>query len=352
MKANNAEPDLITFSTMIKGYCKQGYLSKSFQMLEMMTQASIVPDEVLYNSLLDGCVRSNEIELGLKVFDSMQQRGIPPSNVTYSILIKLYGRAKTPDKALAIIDDMKKLGLDPSPVVYTCLIKTCLKAKKIDEALNIFKKMTSDKVRPDSITYNTMITGCLENNFLKEAAEISITALTVGSGDNSNLECYKELLGRLQTRTDAESQRLFTKITALMKTAGEQSKKDSFGIKSSKWSTEETAFQRKNEDKKHDYSKRDKTTNRHKENIDNRNCPINPKSKFSAFIEKTDNELTDKPFKQISSNTSTIASVFTKGFTAQPIVFDQKVFTFKNSKKAEQSSQPPIVSQGKLTRLV
>lgn len=52
------KPDLITFSTLIKGYCAHGQMDKGLLLLKAMKQKNINPDGVLYNSLLDGCVRA------------------------------------------------------------------------------------------------------------------------------------------------------------------------------------------------------------------------------------------------------------------------------------------------------
>lgn len=57
------KPDLITFSTLIKGFCKDRNIDAAFKVLNEMKRANIEPDEVLFNSLLDGCFRSNEIDL-------------------------------------------------------------------------------------------------------------------------------------------------------------------------------------------------------------------------------------------------------------------------------------------------
>jgi pentatricopeptide repeat protein len=61
------KPDLITFSTLIKGFCKERNIDAAFKVLSEMKKCGIEADEVLYNSLLDGCFRSNEINLAFRV---------------------------------------------------------------------------------------------------------------------------------------------------------------------------------------------------------------------------------------------------------------------------------------------
>jgi len=48
----------MTFSTIIKGYCKYQRLPNALVTLSSMIEFGIKPDEVLYNSILDGCSKS------------------------------------------------------------------------------------------------------------------------------------------------------------------------------------------------------------------------------------------------------------------------------------------------------
>ncbi len=79
--------DLITFSTLIKGFCKSGKLTEAFSFLDMMKTKEILPDEVLFNSLLDGCSKNNMLEKAFELFDEMESKGVIASTITYNTLI-------------------------------------------------------------------------------------------------------------------------------------------------------------------------------------------------------------------------------------------------------------------------
>jgi len=87
---NSKVPDLITYSTLIKGHCKARNIEQALILHEQMLQLGIKADEVLYNSLLDGCLKADETDMALKCFTNMKKLKIKPSNVTYSILAKIY----------------------------------------------------------------------------------------------------------------------------------------------------------------------------------------------------------------------------------------------------------------------
>ena len=72
-------PDLITFSTLIKGYCRVKDIEKALELHNQMLERGIKADEVLYNSLLDGCLKANQDKMALKCYENMKKLRIKPS---------------------------------------------------------------------------------------------------------------------------------------------------------------------------------------------------------------------------------------------------------------------------------
>jgi pentatricopeptide repeat protein len=94
------EPDLITFSTLLKGYCNIGDLDKALQVAEAIKARGLCCDELVYNTLMDGCVKANDVTAGVGLFEEMVQAGMRPSAITHSILARLYQRAGYEEDAL------------------------------------------------------------------------------------------------------------------------------------------------------------------------------------------------------------------------------------------------------------
>jgi len=93
------EPDLITFSTLLKGYCHIGDLDKALQLAEAIKARGLRCDELVYNTLMDGCVKANDVTAGVGLFEEMVHAGMRPSTITHSILARLYQRAGYEDDA-------------------------------------------------------------------------------------------------------------------------------------------------------------------------------------------------------------------------------------------------------------
>merc|ERR1719321_1219269 len=103
MKTNCIKPNVITYSTMLKGHCQNGDIQAGFAILEQMRKdAHLKPDEIMYNSLMDGCAQNNLVDEGLRLLEEMQVEGVKPSNFTLSILVKLMNRARRLEQAFRL----------------------------------------------------------------------------------------------------------------------------------------------------------------------------------------------------------------------------------------------------------
>jgi len=88
----SAHPDLITYSTLLKGYCQVGDLDKALQVAETIKACGMKCDDLVYNTLMDGCVKANDLSAGVGLFAEMTQSGMKPSSITHSIFLRLYQR--------------------------------------------------------------------------------------------------------------------------------------------------------------------------------------------------------------------------------------------------------------------
>jgi pentatricopeptide repeat protein len=193
---NNPQPDLITYSTVIKGYSRSKNMQKVFDIYQFLnTNSTFQMDEVIYNSILDGCAKTGNLEKALIVYEDMQKSGVKRSNVTYSILVKLYANNKMHEKALQVLDDMIKNNIRPGIIVYTCLIQTCLKSNKFETAISLFEQLKKDGLNPDHVLYNTITNGCLFHKRFEMAAHYTLESF--GRNVKMATDIYKIILDKL-----------------------------------------------------------------------------------------------------------------------------------------------------------
>merc|ERR1719230_1121620 len=191
MHKANVEPDIITYSTLIKGYCLEGSVEKGFRVLDdMKAQGKLQADEIMYNSLLDGCAKQQRVEEALKLLKEMEASDkVKPSNYTLSILVKLLGRARRLGQAFEILEDISsRHGFRPNVQVYTCLMQACMFNRKLDRALALHDTMVKAGCSPDERLYVALVRGCLHvaprkaADVVRAAFQLSGGALAVSGG--------------------------------------------------------------------------------------------------------------------------------------------------------------------------
>merc|ERR1719265_3029147 len=141
MKTYGVRPNLITYSTMIKGHCQSGDIQTAFTLLgQMKLTTNLKPDEIMYNSLLDGCAQHSLIDEGLRLLEEMQAEGVRPSNFTLSVLVKLMNRARRLDQAFSLVQEItKKYNFMPNVHVYTNLMQACVSNQQLARGMNMLE---------------------------------------------------------------------------------------------------------------------------------------------------------------------------------------------------------------------
>merc|ERR1719440_2329543 len=178
MRAASVQPDIITYSTIVKGYCLEGDVDKALVVLkEMRADKATKPDEITYNSFLDGCARQHRVDEALAALDEMQAAGVKPSNFTLSILVKLLGRVRRLNQAFTLVEDLSaKHKFKPNVQVYTCLMQACIQNRKLDRALALHDQMVLANCPPDEKLYTGLARGCLQLRAPQKAADVVRTA--------------------------------------------------------------------------------------------------------------------------------------------------------------------------------
>jgi len=130
LSSPHTEPDLITYSTLVKAYADRGQVESAVGILKQMLSRHVEPDEVIFNSLLNGCVcqpspmSSSEVFV---VFDELIACGLKPSAATLSILLKSLVRGEAWEAALQLLREVKtRFGFETEPRLYAQVAQACI----------------------------------------------------------------------------------------------------------------------------------------------------------------------------------------------------------------------------------
>ncbi|GFP84789.1 putative pentatricopeptide repeat-containing protein at1g12700 mitochondrial [Phtheirospermum japonicum] len=100
------DPDVVTYTILIKGCCRNGPLEEAKDILLKMEQASFSPDEITYNVIVRGNLRGGKCEDAEKLFVEMCDKGFSPDASTLELLLDLVG---TTEQSPTIFKMIQKL---------------------------------------------------------------------------------------------------------------------------------------------------------------------------------------------------------------------------------------------------
>lgn len=172
MVSQGIEPNLITYSAILKGYCQENRLDDAFELMqEMVSTTRFKPDEIMYNSLLDGCARQGLYQRAMPLLADMESAGVNPSNFTLSVLVKLCSRAKRLDRAFEIVQEIaSKYCLRPNVHVYGNLIQACIQHNNLRRAFEVLELLLNERIRPDARVYSMLLRACVSAGEAQDAA--------------------------------------------------------------------------------------------------------------------------------------------------------------------------------------
>ncbi|XP_077239572.1 tetratricopeptide repeat (TPR)-like superfamily protein [Tasmannia lanceolata] len=205
-------PDSRIYTTLMKGYMKEGRFSDVIRMLEAMRHQSdkaSQPDHVTYTTVISALVKAGSMERARQVLAEMARVGVPANRVTYNVLLKGYcqqlqiGKAKELARemvddagieldvvsynilidgcilvddsagALAYFNEMREKGIAPSKISYTTLMKAFALTGQPKLVKEVFDEMLKDpRVKVDLIAWNMLVEGCCRVGLVEEAKKI------------------------------------------------------------------------------------------------------------------------------------------------------------------------------------
>ena len=184
MANNGLEPNIVTYSTIIKGYCLENRLDKAMELLQEMKQSGRYrPDEITYNTLIHGYARFGHYEQGMALLAEMQELGVKPSNYTLSVVAKLATRSRRPERAFELCEELaKRYGLRLNVQVYNNLVHACTVNQDMQRGLKLLEQMQRDGIRPDTRTFTLLVRGSLASGEVKETAALLRAAFGLPGG--------------------------------------------------------------------------------------------------------------------------------------------------------------------------
>ncbi|XLS59148.1 hypothetical protein HN51_008903, partial [Arachis hypogaea] len=186
MAQSRVSLDVQSYNIMINGLCKSKMVDEALNLFEEMRRKYLVPNTVTYNTLIDGLSKSKRISCALELLVKMHERGPPANVVTYNSLLDGMFNIKQVHKALMLFKQMKESGIDPN--IFTS-------SGRLIVAKEIFQDLSVKGYRPNVRTYNIMINGLCKEGLFKEA--LALLSKMEGNGCLPNSVTFETLIRAL-----------------------------------------------------------------------------------------------------------------------------------------------------------
>nr|XP_016483146.1 PREDICTED: pentatricopeptide repeat-containing protein At1g62680, mitochondrial-like [Nicotiana tabacum] len=134
-----------------------------------MDGKDVEPDVVTYSVIIDGYCLRGQMDRARSLFDSMIDKSIKPNIFSYSILINGYCKKKKLDESMHLFYEISRNGLNPRNVKYSTILKGLFDAGRTDFAEKFFAEMLSTGLKPDLCTNCILLGGYFHNGLVKKA---------------------------------------------------------------------------------------------------------------------------------------------------------------------------------------
>ncbi|KAJ7953747.1 Pentatricopeptide repeat-containing protein [Quillaja saponaria] len=159
-------PNLFTFNSMIRAYCKSSIPQKSFDFYNriLYSRNNISPDNYTFNFLVRTCAQLLEQEMGFSVHGALIKHGFEHDPHVQSGLIFMYAELGCLNSCHRVFEAI----FQPDLVCQTAMVSACAKCGDVNFARQLFDIMPER----DPVTWNAMIAGYAQCGQSTEALDL------------------------------------------------------------------------------------------------------------------------------------------------------------------------------------
>jgi pentatricopeptide repeat protein len=199
--------DVVTWTSMIVGYSKHGFVEKAFESFCQMQREGVNPNTVTCMSMLKACASPRSLMWGKQVHAHINAAGFEPDMRLATALINMYAKCGSIKDAFDAFRQMQQEGMEPDMVTYLSILNACtspealewgkqvhasirrsrfdsevrlknaligmyVKCGSRDEAFGVFHELQQKGVEPDKISYLSILNACANPAALEQGKRI------------------------------------------------------------------------------------------------------------------------------------------------------------------------------------
>ncbi|CAJ2639572.1 unnamed protein product [Trifolium pratense] len=137
MKKSYAEPDAITFTTVLTACSQLTALEKGKEIHNLIIERNLGNNEVVMGALLDMYAKCGAVDEAFDVFKCLPERDL----VSWTSMITAYGSHGRVYKALELFSEMLQSNVKPDRVAFLAILSACSHAGLVDDGFYHFNQM-------------------------------------------------------------------------------------------------------------------------------------------------------------------------------------------------------------------
>ncbi|XP_027334790.1 pentatricopeptide repeat-containing protein At2g22410, mitochondrial [Abrus precatorius] len=230
---NMAHKTLVSWTTMILGYARFGFLDVARELLYKIPEKNVVP----WNAIISGCIQAKNSKVALALFHEMQISEIEPDKVTMVSCLSACSQLGALDVGIWIHHYIERYNLPLDVTLGTALVdmyakcgniaqavqvfqeiphKNCLTWTAIicglalhgnaHDAISYFEEMIRIGLKPDEITFLGVLSACCHGGLVEEGRKYfsQMSSKFNISPKLKHFSCMVDLLGRAGHLEEAE----------------------------------------------------------------------------------------------------------------------------------------------------
>ncbi|CAI9087237.1 OLC1v1021261C1 [Oldenlandia corymbosa var. corymbosa] len=164
---NMVEKDIVSWTSMIAGYGREGMSNEAFELFRTLRKRGINPDVFVVTSILHACACSGSLENGLKVHEYIKENNMESNLVVSNALMNMYSKCGSMENAENVFSRMTTRDI----VSWNTMIGGYSKNGLPSEALNMFIRMQL-QFRPDDVSVTCILPACASLGALERGREV------------------------------------------------------------------------------------------------------------------------------------------------------------------------------------
>ncbi|MCO5585937.1 hypothetical protein L7F22_039872 [Adiantum nelumboides] len=170
------ERSIMSWNALIEGYCYNGDLQESLQLIQRMQREGFSPSNSVIVTLLRFCSKYKALESGKQLHASIIEDGVESDLRISNALINMYGKCNASEDACVVLDRAQLHDV----ITWNTLLSSYAQHGSFEGAFNTFYAMQQDDLSPNATTYVSLLTACCRLEHLEKAKQLHESVLNLG----------------------------------------------------------------------------------------------------------------------------------------------------------------------------